>query len=52
MKQGKRPTVAQRKQIEAQGLDPRDWLVAKDTPEKTVLVHRYVESTTRTIPKG
>ena len=51
MKQGKRPTVAQRKQIEAQGLDPRDWLVAKDTPDEIVLVHRYCSTTTKRFAK-
>lgn len=40
MKQGKNPTVAQRRWIESEGLDPADWLVAKWTPEKAVLVNR------------
>lgn len=51
MKQGKKPTYYQRKEIEAYGLDSRDWLVSKDTPSEMVLVHRYIDGKIRTIPK-
>lgn len=51
MKHGKKPTVAQRKLILQQGLDPAAWLVTKDTPEQLELVHRYSEKTTKTIHK-
>lgn len=40
MKNGKRPTVAQKKFITAHGLDCNEWLVAKDTPHMMVIVHR------------
>lgn len=52
MKHGKRPTVAQLKFIKANGLNPENWLVVKDTPEMMLLVHRYSDSTTRQIVKG
>ena len=50
MKQGKKPSWNQRKVLEAWGLNPRDWLVSKDTSTEMVLVHRYTD-TIRTIPK-
>lgn len=40
MKQGKKPTLNQRKFIESQNLDSREWLVTKDTPERMEIVHR------------
>lgn len=52
MKHGKKPTVAQRKEIQKWKLDPAMWLVVKDTPDHMELVHRYSDKTTRTIPKG
>jgi hypothetical protein len=52
MKHGKKPTVAQCDLIQAHGMDSRDWLVVKDTPNEMVLVHRYSDKTTRTIRKG
>ena len=51
MKQGKKPTYTQRKLIEQWNLDPRDWFVSKDTPEYLLLVHRYSDKTTKTLPK-
>lgn len=45
MKQGKKPTYSQRKVLEEWGLNPRDWLVSKDTPEKMMLVHRHTTAT-------
>ena len=50
MKNGKRPTVNQSKYIKACGLNPENWLVAKDTPELMLLVHRYTKAT-RTLVK-
>lgn len=38
---GKRPTVAQRKFIEKNGLNSSDWLVQKDTTEIMQILHRY-----------
>ena len=51
MKNGKRPTVSQRKLMEKYGLNSADWLVSKDTPELMELVHRYSNSTSKTIYK-
>lgn len=51
MKHGKKPTVAQRKLIKANGMNAENWLVVKDTPEEMVLVHRYSDKTTRTLHK-
>ena len=51
MKHGKKPTVAQRKVIEKQGLDSRVWLVVKDTPQRMELVHMWSDRTRRVIPK-
>ena len=52
MKHGKKPSVRQSTLMERWGLDHRDWLVVKDTPTEMVVVHRYSNSTTRTIGKG
>ena len=52
MKNGKKPTVAQRKLMEKWKLDGRDWLVVKDTPSEMHLVHRHFERTKKIIPKG
>lgn len=51
MKNGKKPTVQQRKFIQQMGLKDENWLVAKDTPEQMVLVHR-VNDTIKILPKG
>lgn len=50
MKHGKKPTAAQRKMIERIKSDPHMWLVAKDTPEELVLVHRHFNKT-KIVPK-
>ena len=51
MKNGKKPTVQQRKMIQSKGLNAENWLVCKDTPEEMVLVHRFSDKTTRNIHK-
>lgn len=51
MKNGKRPTVAQKKFMTSWKLNPADWLVVKDTPDEMVLVHRYCSTTTKRIAK-
>ena len=51
MKHGKKPTVAQRKLIQKNRLDPAVWFVVKDTPDRMELVHRYSDKTIRTIHK-
>lgn len=51
MKHGKKPTVQQRKLIQQRRLNPADWMVERDTPEKIVLVHRHFDSVRREIHK-
>ena len=41
MKQGKNPTVKQRKAIAAARRNPDNWLVAKVFPDRLILVHRH-----------
>lgn len=52
MKNGKKPTVKQKKLMQQYRLNSADWLVVKDTPTEMLLVHRHSDKTTRTIPKG
>lgn len=40
MKNGKRPTVAQRMHIRYYRLNDNNWLVVKDTPEEFAIVYR------------
>lgn len=49
-KHGLKPTREQRKFIEQQGLDAREWLVERNTITELVLVHRE-NGITRTINK-
>lgn len=51
MKHGKKPTVAQRKFIQSKRLNPANWYVTKDTPDRMELVHRHFDNRTRTIKK-
>lgn len=51
MKHGKKPTREQKKLMIQKKLNPADWLVERDTPEKMVLVHRHFDSTKREIHK-
>ena len=41
---GKKPTRAQRRIIEAYRLNTHNWLVQKDTSEILQLVHRYTNT--------
>lgn len=52
MKNGKKPTVAQRKLMQKWKLNSEDWLVVKDEPSKMTLVHKHFDSKTKIIPKG
>ena len=52
MKNGKNPTVAQRKLIQKWKMNPADWLVVKDEPSQMTLVHRHFDKKTKIIPKG
>ena len=52
MKQLKKPTREQRKLIQSKRLNPENWMIERDTPEKIVLVHKHFNNKTRTIKKG
>ena len=51
MKNGKKPTAKQRKLMQKNALDPKEWLVCKDTSTELVIVHRD-KGEQRTIEKG
>lgn len=51
MKHGKKATREQRKLIQKRKLNPADWMVERDTPEKLVLVHRHFDSVSKVIHK-
>lgn len=40
MKNGKKPTLAQKKFLKGKGLVPDNWLIVKDKPEELVIVSR------------
>lgn len=40
MKNGKRPTLENKKIIKSHGLDPCEWLVVKDLPNSLEIVNR------------
>ncbi len=40
MKNGKKPTLAQKKLLKANGMVPENWLIVKDTPEFMEIVSR------------
>ena len=52
MKQGKNPTRAQKILLREKRMNPADWLVERDTPEKLVLRHRHFDTVTKIIYKG
>jgi hypothetical protein len=52
VKHGRKPTREQRKLLAKYHLDGHDWLIIKDTPEAMTIVHRFSDSTIKTIPKG
>lgn len=47
MKQGKRPTVRQRKFMQQLHLNAKDWLVSQDTPSVMVIIHRHTGASRR-----
>jgi hypothetical protein len=51
MKQLKKPTRQQKILLQKRKMNPRDWMVERDTPEKLVLVHRHFNGTRREIYK-
>lgn len=52
MKNGKNPTLAQKRLMQQWGLNPADWLVVKDLPVVMMVVSRHSDKTTKAIPKG
>jgi hypothetical protein len=52
MKNGKKPTYAQRKLIQENGFDSHDYLVVKDTSTEMQIVHRDADDSIITLPKG
>lgn len=52
MKQSKNPTRRQKIFLQKKKLNPADWLIERDTPEKMVLQHRHFDSVTKIIHKG
>lgn len=50
MKHGTKLTRRNKTLLKEWGLSPENWLVERDTPKETVVVHRY-SGQTRTIPK-
>lgn len=47
VKQGKNPTVAQRKYIKYFRLNPENWLVVRDNQEEFVIRHRLSDKEKR-----
>ncbi len=52
LKNGKKPTLTQKRLMQQWGLNAADWLVVKDTPDTMLVVNRYSGKTTKEIPKG
>lgn len=52
MKRGKNPTRQQKILLQKKRMNPADWLIERDTPEKLVLRHRHFDSVTKIIFKG
>jgi len=50
MKNGKKPTKAQKQLLQRYGLHPDDWLISKNTSTELVLIHRHTEQVRR-MPK-
>lgn len=51
MKHGVKPTRNQKKLMQKWKLDPADWLVVKDLPDRIELVHRHFERVKKIIHK-
>ena len=56
MKNGKKPTLAQKKFLQENRLAPEKWLIVKDTPEEMEIVSRIAQQShsgkTKTIRKA
>lgn len=51
MKHGKNPSKKQKIFIKSWGLNPENWLVTVDAPDRMELVHRHNDSLRKTIHK-
>ena len=51
MKHGTKPTRAQKILLRKRKLNPDDWLIERETPEKLVLVHRHFDRIQKVIHK-
>lgn len=51
MKAKKKPTKKQSIFIEKHGLNPKNWMVERDTPSEMVLVHKHFDNQVRIIHK-
>lgn len=51
MKHGKKPTLRQKKLMQAAGHNSAEWLIIKDTPEVMIIQDRHTEKTVITIRK-
>lgn len=40
MKHGKKPTVSQKKFLRSKGLNPDNWLIIKNLPDRMEVIHR------------
>ena len=45
MKHGKKPTLAQKQLLRCLGLNPDNWLVLKNFPDKLEIIHRHSNKT-------
>ena len=52
MRQVKNPTRRQKIFLQKKRLNPADWFVVEDSPEKMVLQHRHFDSVKKVIHKG
>ncbi len=51
MRQGKKPTLKQKRLLEAHRMNAADWLVLEETPEQLKVVYRYSDKTIKIIFK-
>lgn len=52
MKHGKKPTRAQKIFLKEKKLNPENWLVCSDTPERMIIEYRHTVGKYRTIMKN
>ena len=51
MRQGKKPTLKQKKLLLQYGKNPADWLIIEDTPAELKAVYRFSDRTVKIFPK-